>query len=148
MKNKQPVSFVIAIVLMWTLPAMSTDIYLPSMPVMASFFNTTISQIQHKIQGNIFLPPYYRFFFLKERLPIRDVEKITNAEHNGRKIRCSTPSSQRITPCPPGVRQIRNSSRIRNVPPMNLIFWGCHRTVGSVSLHIHPSNNSGSAKRS
>ena len=46
MKNKQPVSFVIAIVLMWTLPAMSTDIYLPSMPVMASFFNTTISQIQ------------------------------------------------------------------------------------------------------
>ena len=38
--------------------------------------------------------------------------------------------------------------RIRNVPPMNLIFWGCHRTVGSVSLHIHPSNNSGSAKRS
>ena len=110
--------------------------------------NTTISKIQHKIQGNIFLPPYFRFFFLKERLPIRDVEKITNAEHNGRKIRCSTPSSQRITPCPPGVRQIRNSSRIRNVPPMNLIFWGCHRTVGSVSLHIHPSNNSGSAKRS
>lgn len=52
--------------------------------------NTTISKIQHKIQGNIFLPPYFRFFFLKERLPIRDVEKITNAEHNGRKIRCST----------------------------------------------------------
>ena len=37
--------------------------------------NTTISKIQHKIQGNIFLPPYFRFFFLKERLPIRDVGK-------------------------------------------------------------------------
>lgn len=48
--NKQiPLSFIIIIVLIWSLPAVSTDIYLPSMPTMATYFHTTLSDVQYTI---------------------------------------------------------------------------------------------------
>lgn len=46
MKKQYSVSLVVAIVLMWTLPAMSTDIYLPSLPNMAKYFDVTLSEVQ------------------------------------------------------------------------------------------------------
>lgn len=49
MKSRIPLSFTIVIVLLWSLPGMCTDIYLPSMPTMAKYFNTTISNIQYTI---------------------------------------------------------------------------------------------------
>lgn len=49
-KMKQiPLSFQLVIILVWALPQMSTDIYLPSMPAMASYFHTSISMIQYTI---------------------------------------------------------------------------------------------------
>ena len=49
-KMKQiPLSFKLVIILVWALPQMSTDIYLPSMPAMASYFHTSISMIQYTI---------------------------------------------------------------------------------------------------
>ncbi|MDD3267372.1 MAG: multidrug effflux MFS transporter [Burkholderiales bacterium] len=49
MKKQIPLSFTIIIVLIWSLPALSTDIYLPSMPSMAKYFDTTLSEIQYTI---------------------------------------------------------------------------------------------------
>lgn len=47
--NKVTLSFSIAIVLLWALPSMSTDIYLPSMPTMAEYFHVKLSTIQYTI---------------------------------------------------------------------------------------------------
>ncbi len=48
--NKQiPFSFKLIIVLIWALPQMSTDIYLPSMPSMAKSFATSLDMIQYTI---------------------------------------------------------------------------------------------------
>lgn len=41
--------FKLMVVLLWALPQMSTDIYLPSMPTMAKDFSTTIASIQYTI---------------------------------------------------------------------------------------------------
>ncbi len=41
--------FKLVIILVWALPQMSTDIYLPSMPAMASYFHTNISMVQYTI---------------------------------------------------------------------------------------------------
>lgn len=49
MQKQIPLSFTIIIVLIWSLPALSTDIYLPSMPSMAKYFSTTLSEVQYTI---------------------------------------------------------------------------------------------------
>lgn len=49
MRQKISLSFTIVIVLVWSLPSMSTDIYLPSMPTMATYFHTNLSTIQYTI---------------------------------------------------------------------------------------------------
>jgi Bcr/CflA subfamily drug resistance transporter len=43
------VRFKLVIILVWALPQMSTDIYLPSMPAMANYFHTSISMVQYTI---------------------------------------------------------------------------------------------------
>ena len=48
-QQKIPFSFKIVIILVWALPQMSTDIYLPSMPSMAHYFNTSLSMVQYTI---------------------------------------------------------------------------------------------------
>lgn len=49
MQTKIPFSFKVVIVLVWALPQMSTDIYLPSMPSMAHYFGTSLSMVQYTI---------------------------------------------------------------------------------------------------
>ncbi len=49
MQTKIPFSFKVVIVLVWALPQMSTDIYLPSMPSMATYFGTSLSMVQYTI---------------------------------------------------------------------------------------------------
>lgn len=49
MLPKPPLRFIIVIVLLWALPAISTDIYLPSMPNMAHYFHTNLSILQYSI---------------------------------------------------------------------------------------------------
>lgn len=45
--KKIPLSFTVIIVLIWSLPAMSTDIYLPSVPAMAKYFHESIAEVQY-----------------------------------------------------------------------------------------------------
>lgn len=51
MKQQQqiPLSLKLAIVLIWALPQMSTDIYLPSIPSMAHYFATSLDMVQYTI---------------------------------------------------------------------------------------------------
>lgn len=49
MQQKISFGFKLVIVLVWALPQMSTDIYLPSMPSMAHYFSTNLSMIQYTI---------------------------------------------------------------------------------------------------
>lgn len=48
-KQQISLSFKIALAMLWALPQMSTDIYLPSIPSMAKYFNTSLSMIQYTI---------------------------------------------------------------------------------------------------
>lgn len=49
MQQKLSLSFKLVIVLIWALPQMSTDIYLPSMLAMSKYFATSLDQIQYTI---------------------------------------------------------------------------------------------------
>lgn len=49
MSQRISVSLMIIMVLIWALPAMSTDIYLPSMPAMAAYFHVKLSIIQYTV---------------------------------------------------------------------------------------------------
>ncbi len=53
MKNNKSttiaLNFQIIIILIWALPQMSTDIYLPSLPAMAHYFNKSLATIQYTI---------------------------------------------------------------------------------------------------
>lgn len=49
--TQQPVTmrFKLIIILIWALPQMSTDIYLPSMPAMSQYFHSTLDMVQYTI---------------------------------------------------------------------------------------------------
>lgn len=49
MNSKIDLKLTLVIVLLWALPSMSTDIYLPSLPAMSHDFNASLAQIQYTI---------------------------------------------------------------------------------------------------
>lgn len=49
MQQKISLGFKLVIILVWALPQMSTDIYLPSMPSMAHYFATSLDKVQYTI---------------------------------------------------------------------------------------------------
>jgi len=49
MQQKISFGFKLVIILVWALPQMSTDIYLPSIPSMAHYFGTTLGMVQYTI---------------------------------------------------------------------------------------------------
>ena len=49
MNEKIPFSLKVAIILLWALPQISVDLYLPSMPAMARYFTTSLDMVQYTI---------------------------------------------------------------------------------------------------